>query len=34
MISLAIMVYWIYCLINQTNEEYEEIKRSVEGEWL
>lgn len=34
MISLAIMVYWIYCLTHQTNEEYEEIKRTLEGEWL
>lgn len=34
MITLAILIYWICCLLHQTNEEYEEIKRETEGEWL
>lgn len=32
MICLIIMVYWLYCLVNQTPEEYEEIRKAVEYE--
>ena len=34
MITLTILIYWLYCLTHQTVEEYEEIKRNLEGEWL
>ena len=36
MITLAILVYWIHCLLNQTLEDYYEVKCEVEREenWL
>ena len=36
-LSAAALIYWIICLTNQSPEEYEEIKWSVEEEekkWL
>ena len=34
MISLAILIYWLVCLVRQTPEEYEDIKRSVGECWM
>ena len=31
-IGAVIFVWWLYCLVKQTPEEYEEIRKAVEYE--
>jgi len=31
-VGLAVFIFWVVCLVRQTPEEYEEIRKSVELE--
>lgn len=33
MITLTIMIYWLYCLTHQSKEEYIEIRGAVDEIW-
>lgn len=31
-VLVSSFIYWVYCIVNQTPEEYEDIKRKLEEE--